>query len=135
MTISDAERNDLILYRLQQSSELENEIQSHIKNDFYSTAVNRMYYSVFYCLTALALIYRFETSKHNQLIGWFNKEFINKNIFDKEQSKIVLKLFEKRKKSDYDPFIDFQEDEVKAMFHEMKGFVQGLKQFVYNKIK
>ena len=39
-------------------------------------AVNRIYYGLYYAVTALAIKHRFETSKHLQLIGWFNKEFI-----------------------------------------------------------
>jgi len=128
------ERKELILYRLEQSFDKENEIISHINNGYYSTAVNRIYYSIYYSITALAILYKFETSKHKQLIGWFNKEFVHKGVFDKDLSKIAIKLFEKRNKGDYEPFIEFEKDEVLIMYSEMKEFIETIKSFVNSKI-
>jgi len=44
-----------------------------IDNNRFRSAVNRIYYGMFYPLMALGLANHFETSKHGQLIGWFNK--------------------------------------------------------------
>lgn len=41
-----------------------------------STALNRLYYAIFYAVAALAQKFNFITSKHSQLLGWFNREFI-----------------------------------------------------------
>lgn len=71
-----------------------------IKNNSYHNAENRMYYSIFYILSALAKLKNFSTSNHGQLMGWFNKEFINNNIFDKELTKICNTIFQKRQKGD-----------------------------------
>ncbi len=42
-------------------------------NDIKSMGLNRLYYAIFYSVTALAYNFGFITSKHLKLIGWFNK--------------------------------------------------------------
>ena len=44
-----------------------------LSNNRLDNAQNRIYYSIFYIVTALAYTDNFITSKHSQLIGWFNK--------------------------------------------------------------
>lgn len=66
----------LIDYRIYQAFETINEVEFQIENNFYVIAVNRIYYGMFYMLLALALKEGYKTSKHSQLLGWFNKEFV-----------------------------------------------------------
>lgn len=67
---------ELIALRLHQAKETIDDVTFLIHNKRLVIAVNRIYYGMFYALLALALHYDFKTSKHAQLIGWFNKEFI-----------------------------------------------------------
>ena len=76
--IKDDDREALIKYRIEQANEAIREVEILMKNDLLKVAVNRIYYGMFYMLTALALKHKFKTSKHQQLIGWFNKNFIKK---------------------------------------------------------
>lgn len=57
---------------------------------------------MFYALLALGLQHHYETSKHLQLLGWFNKEFVNKGKVSKELGKIVKKAFDRRINADYE---------------------------------
>jgi uncharacterized protein (UPF0332 family) len=74
--IEQSDRNALISYRMQQAFETFELAKFLVANDKLVVAVNRIYYGMYYALTALALQQEFETSKHRQLIGWFNKEFV-----------------------------------------------------------
>lgn len=89
--------------------------------------VNRI---VYYALTALALKNCFETSKHGQLIGWFNKEFIAAKKIDAKFGKILRNAFQNRTKGDYDAFISFSEQEVTLMLDEMIEFVDEIKSVI-----
>lgn len=57
---------------------------------------------MFYSILALGLKYEFETSKHRQLIGWFNKNFIYDGLIDETYEKIINKAFNRSTKGDYD---------------------------------
>ena len=80
----------------------------------------------FYILSALALKHNFRTSKHHQLIGWFNKNFIKLNLVDKKYSDILKEAFDSRTDSDYGDFISFSKEEVITLFNNMKDFVSKI---------
>lgn len=74
--IDENDRQSLVDYRLLQAIDTIELANFLAVSEKYVIAVNRIYYGMYYALTALALKHGFETSKHGQLIGWFNKEFI-----------------------------------------------------------
>ena len=79
--IRDEDRQSLICYRLEQAKDTVDLSRFLIDSKKYVVAVNRIYYGLYYSVTALAIKHKFETSKHAQLIGWFNKEFVSaKNL-------------------------------------------------------
>ena len=82
MTIENEDRDNLIRYRLDEAFESIEDVRLLIEHERLRSAVNRIYYGMFYSLLALALANNFETSKHSQLIGWFNKEFIHSGLID-----------------------------------------------------
>jgi len=53
--ISKDDREILIKYRLDQAKQTIGEVGKLIEMDLLNVAVNRIYYGIFYCLTALAL--------------------------------------------------------------------------------
>ena len=69
----------------------------------------------------------FHTSKHQQLIGWFNKEFVASGRLDSRYGKIVHNSFKNRSTGDYDDFAEFDEEEVKDSFEEMKDFIDAIR--------
>lgn len=90
----------------------------------------RIYYGMFYIVSALALKYKFKTSKHQQLIGWFNKSFIKEGIIEQKYNIILRKAFDSRSEGDYGVFIEFSKEEVLNMFKEMKDFISTIEKFI-----
>lgn len=102
MINNNNDRNSLIEYRIKQAEEIILDVQLFIENNRFRSAVNRIYYGMFYSLLALGLANQFETSKHAQLKGWFNKTYINEGLLDSKYGKIINKAFNRRTKGDYD---------------------------------
>ena len=132
MIIEKKDRDNLIKYRLEQADETISDVELLIENKRFRSAINRIYYGIFYSLLALGLANRFETSKHSQLIGWFNKNFIHSGLIDTKFGKIVNKAFNRRTKGDYDTFVEFEEEIIDEMFVEMKEFISEIKSFISN---
>jgi uncharacterized protein (UPF0332 family) len=130
MIMDSNDRSKLIRYRLKQATETISDVQLLIDNNRLRSAVNRIYYGMFYSLLALALANQFETSKHSQLIGWFNKNFINEGLIDARYGKIVNRAFNKRTKGDYDTFVDFEKEIVIEMFTEMQEFIATIESYI-----
>lgn len=59
MTIEKGDRENLILYRLVQAEETIKDVTLLIDNDRLRSAVNRIYYGMYYSLLALGLAYEF----------------------------------------------------------------------------
>ncbi len=72
------------------------------KRGSYDSAASLAYYAVFHAIQALLLTKGFAFSKHAQVKGAFNKEFIHTGIFPKNFTKIVESLFKDRHIGDYE---------------------------------
>jgi uncharacterized protein (UPF0332 family) len=125
--ITENERDVLIEYRLKQAIESIELAKFLVSSDKLVVAVNRVYYGMYYALTALALKHSFETSKHTQLIGWFNKEFIFSKKVDSKFGEILKEGYKNRTKGDYEAFVLFSTDEVELMLIEMVEFIEKIK--------
>ena len=78
-------------------------------------------------LSALSLKHDFLTSKHQQLIGWFNREFVAAGKVDAKYGKIIHNAYKNRSIGDYDDFAVFNEEEVRNFFEEMKDLISMVK--------
>lgn len=125
--MKDDEKNALIEHRIARGTDTIEEVSFLIKNKKFLLAVNRIYYGMFYIISALSLRYDFSTSKHQQLIGWFNKEFISTGKIDRKYGRILHNAYNNRSTGDYDDFAEFDEEDVKKSFDEMKDFIRTIR--------
>lgn len=102
-----------------------------LDNERLDNAHNRIYYALFYIVSALGYKFDFITSKHSQLLGWFNKEIIhNKKLFDQELFKIYKKAYENRMKSDYEFTYKASKENVLDLFNKAGSFIETVRNFI-----
>jgi len=130
MTISKEDRETLIRYRIEQAYEAIEDAELSINHNKLKMAVNRIYYGMFYILSALALKYKFKTSKHQELIGWFNKNFLKDKKIDRKYGTIVRDAFNNRSDGDYGAFIKFVKSDVLKNFEDMKDFISTIEEYI-----
>ena len=128
-------KTELINYRISRAQEAIEEVDVLITSKKYDAAVTRIYYGIFYIINALATIDNFSTSKHSQLIGYFNKEYVKEKIIDPKIGKFLNRAYELRTKSDYGEFTNYSDEEVKSYFEEMKDFIYTIEEIINKKIK
>ena len=124
------DNTELISYRIDQARNTITEAEFQIEHGFLGIAVNRIYYGMFYILLALAMKKGFKTSKHRQLLGWFNKEFVKTGKVSRKAGSIVNKAFEDRSDGDYGLFIEFRKEEIIEKLEEMRLFISELEEFI-----
>jgi len=117
---------------IKRSLETISEAEQAIQNNHLHLAVNRIYYAIFYAVSALAVKNDFSTSKHSILLSWFNGEFVKKQIITKELGNIYNIAFQNRMKGDYDDLITFSKESILENINQMKLFVQEIKQLIEN---
>ena len=130
MTLAPEERQQLITHYIEKSRKTENEIPLLIENDQLFTAVNRIYYGIFYMLSALALKHHFSTSKHTQLLGWFNKNFVKDQKVDRKYTQYIQEAFEKRMQGDYEVLTSFSKNEVNDLFAKMQAILREIEKLL-----
>ena len=62
--LNDRERIEVVRYRIENAYRTIDEVQSHIENGFYNTAVNRMYYACYYAASAILVSQQITTKSH-----------------------------------------------------------------------
>jgi uncharacterized protein (UPF0332 family) len=120
----------LIEYRIQRAKETIQEVNMALEHHHLNLAENRIYYGMFYMLQALALKHDFTTSKHAQLLGWFNKEFVRTGQIDVALGKVYQAGFEKRQEGDYQDFVTFSKDEVEGDLANMIRFLNAVEALI-----
>ncbi len=124
------ERDSLVALRFQQADNTYKDAAFLISEIRYAAALNRIYYGMFYAVLALALKYGFKTSKHTQLLGWFNKEFIKTGLIDVKFNKIVKDAFERRNEADYEIVLLPSAATIEQMLSDMRLFIDEIKRFI-----
>jgi len=117
------EIGDLIKHRLKRADETLGDAKILFDNSKLFSAVNRIYYAMFYAVNGLLLTKGLSSSKHSGVLALFNKEFINKGIVEKDIGRFYNEIFEFRQKGDYKDFVKFEEKDVEKWLNEATKFI------------
>jgi uncharacterized protein (UPF0332 family) len=116
-------KQDLINHRITKSKETIEDARLAIVSNRLRNSLNRIYYAIFYIVSALAQKDGFSTSKHMQLMGWFNKNYIKTGIVQQEFSKIYSLSFYSRQESDYEDFVEYNKEDIEKRYNDMLRFL------------
>jgi uncharacterized protein len=124
------DKNLLVNYRIKRADETLDEALLSLANNKLNLTANRIYYAGFYIVSALAISNDFSTSKHSQLLGWFNKNIVKKGKVPKEFGKIYLNAYELRQEGDYEDLIEFDKKVLAEKLKEIEKFVNVVKEII-----
>lgn len=133
MTLNEAERDILIRHNRVKAHEAIEQVAWLIENQKWHLAMNRIYYGIYYMLSAVAIQEGFKTTKHQQLIGWFNKTYIKTEILERKYGQWLNQAYENRMEGDYNVLSEFSEDTVKQAFAEMQEVVAAIEKLLGDK--
>ncbi|MGE5340148.1 MAG: HEPN domain-containing protein [Candidatus Omnitrophota bacterium] len=90
------------------------------------SCVNRIYYAVFYEVSALLRTENLSSPKHSGIKSLFFKHFIKTGIVDTEIGKFYSRIFDFRQEGDYDDFIRFEEEKVRSWLEQAEIYLHVL---------
>jgi uncharacterized protein (UPF0332 family) len=122
--MTDAERKEIIKYRISRAHETLNEVDILIENKLWNTAVNRLYYACYYAVNALLLSKKIQAQTHAGIRQLFGLHFVKTGRIDKELGKFYSIIFDKRLTGDYDDFVDHKEEDVLFLKSKAEKFIQ-----------
>ena len=115
-------KEDYIFYRIEKANEAISDCKLLAENKRWNLCMNRLYYSVFYMVSALLLKHNLTIHTHNGTKTKFFSEFVKKGLIDKKFSKLYSDLFDWRQENDYVDFIDIDEESVIPKLKEVQNF-------------
>jgi uncharacterized protein (UPF0332 family) len=104
------------------------------ENGFWNSAVNRLYYSLFYAVNALLVINNIETKSHSGSRSQFSNFFVKTQKFDLKYGKLYSQLFDWRQKGDYDSIFDYDQESVNPLFEPVKEMIELIEKKINNSI-
>ena len=128
--MKDEYKQTLITYRLDISKESLRAAQLLLENNMLTSAMNRIYYSMFYSVQALLLSNDASFSKHSQVKGYFNREFIKTEIFPKQFGRLYNKVFEYRQKFDYVDLAIPEKELISEYIESAKEFISKIREYL-----
>jgi uncharacterized protein (UPF0332 family) len=125
--MKSSEKEDLIEYRLNKATETLQEIEIHLENGLFNTAINRLYYASYYAVTALLLYDDIKASTHSGVRQMLGLHFIKTGKISSDLGKVFTDLFDKRHASDYDDFISASREDVEDLLPLATEFIEKIK--------
>ena len=116
------ERLEYIKYRMDSAFKTFDAAKILADNCLWNSAVNRLYYAVFYSVNALLVQNEIFTESHSGVRSQFSLHFIKTGKLDKKFGKLLTELYDWRQKGDYENMFDYDEKSVKPLYelvHEM----------------
>ena len=90
-------------------------------------SVNRLYYAMFYAVTAVFLNRQMAFSKHSGVRAAFHREIIKKGLMDVKWGKLYDQLFEDRQEGDYMAMVVFDKQYVESQLVLCTEFLEKLR--------
>jgi len=132
--LTKEEKQTLVQYRLDRANESIKAAQLLFENKLFIPAMNRIYYSMFYSVQALLVLNEKAFSKHGQVKGYFNKEFIKPGIFPKEFGKLFNTVFEYRQKFDYVDLLIPEKELISDYIVEAQKFIAQISSYLNDEL-
>lgn len=104
------------------------------ESSLFAQSLNRSYYAIFHSVRAIFVYEKFDSQKHSGIISYFNKNYVNANIFDKQYSKILMSAEKIRNKSDYNDFYIASKEDAEKQILEAKDFINTMEKHIENRL-
>lgn len=105
-------KTKLTLYWLDKADESLHSAKSELAAGRLTFAVNRLYYTMFYAVSALFVSRNQSYGKHSAVRAALHRDFIKTGLIDKQVGRLYDELFNARQQGDYAPLVEFDQEVV-----------------------
>ena len=121
---------ELAKHRLEQAKEdLEAGKLLYDKN-FYKSANNRAYYSIFHSIKAVLALEPIDFKRHKDVLAYFNKNYINKEIFSRMMGRKIQNASAIREDSDYDDEFIVDDDKTNEQLKTAEELIELVDKYI-----
>ena len=126
------DRNSYVQNRIETAYKTLDAAKILAENGFWNSAVNRLYYSVFYIVNAILVKHEIITQSHSGAKSQFSLHFIKTGKLDKKYGKLLAELFDWRQKGDYENLYEFDSESVLPLLDSVLEMIQQIEKEIKN---
>ena len=126
----DDRQRDLSNYRIAEADDSLKVAEHCLKEGWYKDSINRSYYSAFYAVKAVLALSTVDFKRHKDVMGYFNKESVAKEIVPREIGRKLGALQKVREKSDYDDFYIASREKAEEQFQTAAFVIAEVKEYL-----
>jgi uncharacterized protein (UPF0332 family) len=130
VTLTADQKKQIIRVRIENAEQAIRDAEILLDEGSLRGAANRIYYSVFHAVSALALSRDASFKKHSSLLTYFHKEFIKEGVLDRVHGRTVQKAADDRTDADYSDFVNFTTDQITLRLKECRDFIVATKELL-----
>jgi uncharacterized protein (UPF0332 family) len=114
---------DLVYHWLGRAVESLESARSELDAGRLAYVVNRLYYALFYLVTAALAVKGGNHGKHSAVRSSFHREYVRTGKVDKTFGKLYDELFHARHQGDYMPMVTFDETVIRQQLQDVEKFI------------
>lgn len=122
-------------HRIEQAREELEASKMLYKTKFYKSANNRAYYSIFHSIKAVLALEPIDFKRHKDVTAYFNKNYVNTEIFPKKLGHKIAEAVTVREDSDYDDEFIVKPEETEKQINTAEELLLLVEEYVNNGIK
>lgn len=122
--------NELAKHRLEQAKENFEEAEILYKANKFKGANNRAYYCIFHSIKAVLALEPIDFKRHKDVIGYFNKNYVNTEVFPKDIGKRIVKSSKVREDSDYDDEYIASEEKTQMQIETAEELINQVERYI-----
>lgn len=128
-------RKELIRYRQKKARETLEDATILFRSGRLFSALNRIYYALFYEVAALLSTEDLSSGKHTGIRSLFNEHFVQTGTVPVELGRFYSRIYDFRQKGDYGDFVEFEKEKVKEWLDQASAFIDEMDAIIENKMK
>lgn len=128
-------KQEYIQYRLESARKTFEAAKILAEKGYWNSAINRLYYALFYSVNALLYISDISVKKHSSVKSQFTLHYIKTGKLDKKYGQLLSELFDWRQKGDYENIFDFDEESVMPLIPAVQEMLDVLEIAIKEELK
>ncbi|MBQ9657818.1 MAG: HEPN domain-containing protein [Clostridia bacterium] len=121
---------ELAIHRLEQAKEDLTAGKLLYNSNLYKSANNRAYYSIFHSIKAVLALEPIDFKRHKDVLAYFNKNYINTEIFPKMMGRKIINSSNIREDSDYDDEFVVDANKTKEQLSTAEELIQLVEEYL-----
>lgn len=128
-------KEELIRFRQKKAKETLEDATILLNSGRLFSALNRIYYALFYEVSALLSTEDLSSRKHTGIRSLFNEYYVKTGKVPVKLGRFYSRMFDFRQKADYGDFAEFEKEKLKEWLDQTSMFIGEMDVIIENKMK